>query len=156
MYIPPIYCMFWSCLFYRVLHAQCWPKWCKVYSNSMHCCHSWKCTVLYIIAMCVCDQYVNTPCAWANSPLQSTVKHALALLWLVANLNRQVGWVSLHLFYILLRLLPCWWSPPFCTICSVLAYIQGHRKVLTIICMMTSLRQLVILGSTSTLLYPFP
>ena len=115
MYIYTSYCMCWSCLFYMVLHAQCWPKWCKVYSNSMQCCHSWKCNVLYIIAMCVCDQYVNTPCAWANRTLQSTVKHALALLWLVAHLNGQVGWVSLHLLSLLLLLLPCWWPLPFWT-----------------------------------------
>ena len=39
----------------------------------------------------------------------------LALLWLVAHLNGQVGWVSLHLLSLLLLLLPCWWPLPFWT-----------------------------------------
>ena len=39
----------------------------------------------------------------------------LALLWLVAHLNGQVGWVSLHLLSLLLLLLPCCWPLPFWT-----------------------------------------
>ena len=38
----------------------------------------------------------------------------LVLLWLVAHLNGQVGWVSLYLLSSLL-LLPCWWPIPFWT-----------------------------------------
>ena len=38
----------------------------------------------------------------------------LALLRLVAHLNGQVGWVSLHLLSLSL-LLPCWWPFPFWT-----------------------------------------
>ena len=40
--------------------------------------------------------------------------HVLALLWLVAHLNGQVGWVSLHLLSLLLLLL-YWWPLPFWT-----------------------------------------
>ena len=39
--------------------------------------------------------------------------YVLALLWLVAHLNGQVGWVRLHLLSFLL--LPCWWPLPFWT-----------------------------------------
>ena len=39
--------------------------------------------------------------------------YVLALLWLVAHLNGQIGWVSLHLLSLLLH--PCWWLLSFWT-----------------------------------------
>ena len=40
----------------------------------------------------------------------------LALLWLVAHLNGQVDWVSLHVLSFILLLLPCWWPLLFWTL----------------------------------------
>ena len=58
-------------------------------------------------------QHCNNELPFSNLCTSTWHIDVLALLWLVAHLNGQVGWVSLHLLSPLL--LPCWWLLPFWT-----------------------------------------
>ena len=106
-------------------------------------CHHHVFTLFYDV--CVIYTLLYTVACWVANMLHDTSKismsihklsttstlhiDVLALWWLVAHLNGQVGWVSLHLLsFLLLLLLPCWWPLPFWTCFHCPLHLRGGRQ----------------------------